>query len=85
MSQNMENINEPRTIKLFGLMLPALPSLLVRFGGTFLRFKRDARKGGKVFQKELINQGIDEKIAEELTEKYLEGSNLSKYLFQYIR
>jgi hypothetical protein len=85
MSQNIENTNGPWTIKLFGLMLPALPSLLIRFGGTFLRFKRNAKKGGKVFQRELINQGLDKKIAEELTEKYLEGSNLSKYLFQYIR
>jgi hypothetical protein len=83
--KNNEDKSDSRFINIFGIMLPALPSIIIRFGGTFLKFKREAKKGGKIFQKELINQGLDKKTATELTEKYLEGSHLSKYLFQYMR
>jgi hypothetical protein len=79
-----EEINEIRgnanPIKIFGLMLPSMPSLLFRLTGTFLRFKSDAKNAGKVFQKELRDQGLDKKMASELTNKYLEGSNLIKYI-----
>jgi len=53
---------------------------MFRLGGTFLRFKRDAKKAGKIFRKELIKQGFDKKIATNLTNSYLEGSNLIKYM-----
>ena len=81
MSENKELKREDRPIKFLGMMLPALPSLMFRLTGTFLRFKRDAKKAGKVFRKELIKQGFDKKTASELTEKYLEGSNLTKLMF----
>ena len=74
-----------RPIRIFGIILPALPAILFRFGRVFLKFKIEAKKGGRIFHKELMRQGIDKKTATELTEKYLDGSNLSKYLFQYIR
>ena len=44
------------------------------------RLNKDAKKAGKVFRKELINQGVDKKTAVELTEKYLEGSNIIRYM-----
>lgn len=74
-----------QSIKMFGMLLPAMPSLIIRLGGTFLRFKRQAKKAGKVFRKELVKQGIDKQTAQELTEIYMEGSHLSKYMMQNIR
>lgn len=78
MTKNENRDNHP--IKLFGMILPSLPGLTIRLGGTFLRFKRDAKKAGKIFRKELEKQGIDKKTAEELTGKYLEGSHVKQYL-----
>ena len=64
----------------FGSVLPYLPSLMFKFGKLFLRFKRDAKKGGSIFCKELIDQGIDPTTAEELTRIYLESSNIFRYM-----
>lgn len=83
MIEEEENRN-PNPVRLFGMILPSLPSLMFRFGGTFLRFKREAKKGGRIFQKELIKQGLDKATAAELTEIYLEGGNLLQYM-QYFR
>lgn len=74
------DMREVSTFRFFGIMLPSLPSMMFRLGGTFLRFKKDTKKAGKVFRKELINQGVDKKTAVELTEKYLEGSNIIRYM-----
>lgn len=68
------------TIRLFGMILPSLPLLLLRSGGALLRFKRDAKKGGKAFHKELLRQGINEATAAELTRMYLEPSNIKNYM-----
>ena len=62
--------------RMFGAFLPDLPSLRLRLGGSFLRLKRDAKKAGRTFQKELLRQGIDEETATELTKMYLEPSNI---------
>jgi hypothetical protein len=64
----------------FGQMVPLLPSLMLRLGGVFFKFKREARKGGKIFYKELLRQGLDEKTSEELTKLYLESSNISNFI-----
>ena len=74
MSENQNRKDVP--IKYFGFILPHLPTLLFRSAGSLLRFKRKAKKGAKVFHKELIDQGIDESTASELTTLYLDGSNL---------
>lgn len=66
--------------KLFGMILLSLPSLLFKSGGAFLRFKREAKKGGQIFQRELVKQGIDKSTADELTEVYMGGSNIVKSL-----
>ena len=76
-----ENNRNTDPIKMFGMLIPRAPGLIFRFGKVFLSFKRQANKGGKAFKKELIKQGIDKETAKGLTEKYLEGSNLSKYFF----
>jgi len=79
MSKEKE-IKYDRPIKFFGLMLPRLPGLIFRLGGTFIWFKGQANKAGKIFRKELINQGFDKKTATDLTNIYLEGSNLIRYM-----
>jgi hypothetical protein len=71
-----EEMRNADPIKWFGMIISVTPSLLIRSGGAFLRFKRQAKKGGKVFKKELINQGFDKKTASELTGIYLDGSHL---------
>ena len=79
MTEKKEERNA-NTIRLFGMVLPSLPLLLLRSGGALLRFKRDAKKGGKAFHKELLCQGIDETTAAELTVIYLELSNIKNYM-----
>jgi hypothetical protein len=60
----------------FGVFLPFRPKLLFKFSITFLRFKRGAKKAGKIFRKELIQQGLDKHTASELTGFYLKGSEM---------
>ncbi|KYK28085.1 hypothetical protein AYK20_01615 [Thermoplasmatales archaeon SG8-52-1] len=82
-----EEINQNRDatniIKIILMMIPSMPSLLFRLFGTLLRFKSDANKAGKVFQRELRNHGLDKKMASDLTNIYLEGSNLIKLMTNF--
>lgn len=80
MNENIKDNREMRPIKLFGMLLPSMPSLMIRLSGTFLRFKRNANKAGKIFRKELRNQGIDKETANELTEIYMEASHIRNYI-----
>lgn len=57
-----------------------LPSIMLKLGFVFVKFKRRARKGGYAFKKELLNQGMDPKIASKLTDIYMQSSNLRGYL-----
>jgi len=75
---------EVSPIKILGLLLPSLPTILFRFGGTFLRFKRSAKKAGKIFRKELLKQGLDKQTATELTDLYMRSSQI-KYFMQTLR
>jgi hypothetical protein len=76
-----ENASETRNpLKILGFLIPLLPSLILRFGGEFIRFKSRAQKGGRVFQDELVRQGLDETTATRLTALYLEGSDPFKLL-----
>ena len=70
--------NDP--VKMFGMMLPSLPTLLFRFGGVFLRFKSRANKGGRIFQKELMQHGLDKETSEKLKEIYVENADLIKLI-----
>ena len=67
-------------IKLFGMLIPKMPSLIFRLSGILLSFKSQANKAGRVFKKELVKLGIDEETAEELKEIYMEGSHIRQYL-----
>jgi hypothetical protein len=69
-----------RNFGIFRLILPSLPGLIIRLSSTFLRFKKEAKNGGKIFQKELMNQGFNKERASQLTEMYLESSQLIKYI-----
>jgi len=80
MQEDLESQRDRRPIKMFGILLPSLPSLMIRLSGTFLRFKKNAQRAEKVFKKELIKQGIDKQTANELTERYIEGSRLSNFI-----
>ena len=72
-----ENING---LQIFGMVVPLLPKLVLNLSMVFLRFKRKAKKGGQIFKEALINQGLEEDLAEELTNIYLESSNIANYI-----
>jgi len=65
--------------KLFGTFLSKLPLLTFKFGGLYLRMKRQSNKAGRKFQKELMKQGIDKQMAKILTEIYLQPADLRSY------
>jgi hypothetical protein len=48
--------------------------LFIRLGLTYLRFKRQAKKAGKVFRKELLKSGMDKDTVKVLTEEYMTTS-----------
>ncbi len=80
MTEEVEDQEKTNGFRIFGMMLPSPPSLMFKLGSIFLRFKREAKKRGQTFQKELINQGLDEITAAQLTEIYLESSNIANYI-----
>ncbi len=67
-------------LKIFGILLPSIPILTIRFGRIYLRFKRQSKKAGKIFKKELIKQGIDKNTARFLTDQYLSSSDIRQYI-----
>ena len=71
---------EINPMKLIGMMIPLIPSLMFRLTGTLIQFKSKANKAGKVFKNELIKQGIDRETADELTQIYMESSHIRKYI-----
>jgi len=71
---------EINPMKLIGMMIPLIPSLMFRLTGTIIQFKSRANKAGKVFKNELIKQGIDRETADELTLIYMESSHIRKYI-----
>jgi len=83
MNSTSEETRNDDPIKWFGMAIAYLPSLLIKSGASFLRFKRQAKKAGKVFRKELIDQGMDKKMAAELTQEYVQASELFKTLMQF--
>ena len=80
MNKKVEEARKSNSIELFGAILPFLPALLLKSGWAFLRFKMEAKRGGDIFQKELINQGLDKTTAAKITGIYLEGSNVFQSL-----
>jgi hypothetical protein len=78
-----ERVHENRKVTMFDafkVLIPYIPTMLFRIPRTLLHIKKMAQRGGNVFQRELIAQGIDQETARKLTESYLETSNLKTYL-----
>jgi hypothetical protein len=67
---------------LFSTMLPHLSLLTFKLGFEFLRFKKEAKKGSRIFHEELIKQGINETQAAKLTELYYKGSDILHHLLR---
>jgi len=65
-------------VQLVARVMAYLPIILLKSGTAWLSFKRQAKKGGKAFQKELVRQGIDKETALQFTQDYTSGSNLLK-------
>ena len=80
MGQARSNWKKDGTIpKLAGVMIISLSSLLFSGLCGYMRMKRDAHKGGKVFKRQLRQQGLNEEQAAELTELYLQPSRIANY------
>jgi ribosomal protein S16 len=80
MQEELHEKRKGRIIEIIGVFLPFLPKLLFKFSITFLRFKRGAKKAGKIFRKELIYQGLDKRTASELTGFYMKGSEIKNFI-----
>ena len=63
-------------IRFAGSLVPSLIPLMLRLGKTYLRFKKDAQKAGKIFEKELRANGLDKNTAKAMTEEYLNTSRI---------
>lgn len=75
----MPRENSSRTgegIRLAGKLIPSLLPLMFRLGKTYLRFKKDAQKASRIFEKELRTNGIDKDTARSMTEIYLDSSKV---------
>jgi hypothetical protein len=83
---NISHKKQERTngIKVVGAALSSFPLLSWRLFFGFLRLKRQAKKAGKTFKKELRKQGFDKDIAEDLTQLYLRSSRLHTYFNFFI-
>ena len=68
----------PFGIRLAGRLLPRSIPLVFKAGKTVIKFKWNARKGVKTFEKELYAQGLDDDVAIRLTELYKKGSQITK-------
>jgi hypothetical protein len=80
MNNNQKNnVHDP--VQLIARIMANLPVIILKSGTAWLSFKLQAKKGNKIFHKELLNQGIDEETAKLFTQQYIDGSNLIKSLF----
>jgi len=69
MTKEIERQKRGDGFQILGIIIPSLPPLIFRFGVVFLKFKREAKQGGKIFQKKLISKGLDTTMAVALTDK----------------
>lgn len=63
-------------VRFAGALIPSLIPLVLKLGRTYLRFKKDAQKAGRIFEKELRAQGMDKETAKAMTELYLDSSRV---------
>ncbi len=52
------------------------PTLLLRLGISYLRYKRQAKRAGKVFFRSLLANGVPEKEARDLADEYMGAFSL---------
>jgi hypothetical protein len=64
------------SLRMFGAVLPSLPTLMFKFMGEYIRFKGTVDVATKAFNAELVAQGIDPDTAERLTELYRSASDI---------
>jgi len=60
-------------------LLPCLTILSVRSVPAFISFKLRAKKAGKIFEKELLDGGMDRESAKAMKEDYLKTSKFSTF------
>ena len=79
--QNRQKNNAHDPVQIMARIMTLLPYIILKSGTAWLSFKIQAKKGNKIFFKELINQGVDRETAKQFTQQYIDGSNLIKSLF----
>jgi len=67
-------------LKMIGTAIISSPRLLFSFGGSYLRFRGQAKKAGRRFEDTLLHYGVDEHSARLLTEQYVKASDIKSYL-----
>ncbi len=60
------------------------PSLLWRLGISYLKYKRQAKKAGKVFFRSLVSNGIPEKEARDLADEYMSAFSVRQLVRQFV-
>ena len=73
---NKETNNQILMLQIIGQTLPRIPLLFSKFGSWYLRFKGNVNKASKIFKKQLITDGIDIQMADELTQCYTSTANM---------
>lgn len=61
----------------------SIPSLIVRGGVAYLKFKHVRRKGVKNFRKQLKSSGMTKDQVEELTKRYEDIGRVRSYLNKF--
>lgn len=61
-------------------ILPSIPSLIVKGGVAYLKFKKVRRKGVKNFRKQLKQSGMTKNQIEELTRQYEDIGRVRSYI-----
>ncbi len=58
------------------------PGLVWRLGISYLRYKRQAKRAGKVFFRSLVTNGMPEKEARDLADEYMSALSLMSIMRQ---
>jgi hypothetical protein len=71
-SRKHRKVSNPLTI------IPSTIPLVIKIGFIYLRFKRKAKKAGKVFEKEMVANGVDKTTAKLLRAEYVKGASIMR-------
>lgn len=66
--------------KILGVVGSFAPGFMIRFIPLLFRFRQQAKKGAQVFYRQLLDLGLDDAVAQQLTSEYLAGSDLIQFL-----